>query len=144
MSVTRLYLIAAAAILGCSPTSGTSGTGASTAPRRANVLTAEEIVAAKADNSTSYDAVARLRPQWLTSHGPTSFVTEGTEFAIVFVDGHRYGDRNSLRNIPASDVEDIRYYNSAEAGGRFGLRAGTGGVIEVRMHLRIAPSPPEN
>ena len=60
------------------------------------------------------------------------------------MDGHRYGDLGSLRNIPASDVSDIRYYNSSEAGGKFGLRAGTGGVIEVRMNLRLNPSPPPN
>lgn len=144
MSVKHLYLIAAAAILGCAPSSTTSGTGASPAPRRASLLTAEEIAKANASTGTTYDAVSRLRPQWLSSHGPTSFITEGTEFAIVFVDGHRYGDLGSLRNIPASDVADIRYYNSSEAGGKFGLHAGTGGVIEVRMNLRVNPSPPPN
>jgi hypothetical protein len=142
MSLNHLYLLAVAAIVGCSSASSTSGTPGTSVPRRSNVLTAEEIVAANADAATAHDALVRLRPQWLSSHGPTSFITQGTEFAIVFVDGHRYGDLSSLRNIPASEVGDIRYYNSAEAGGKFGLRAGTGGVIEVRMNLRVPSRSP--
>jgi hypothetical protein len=100
------------------------------------------MAAANADVATAHDALARLRPHWLSSHGPTSFVTQGTEYAIVFVDGHRYGDLSSLRNIPASDVADMRYYSSAEAGGKFGLRAGTGGVIDVRMQLKVPSRSP--
>ena len=145
MSVKPLYLLAVAAILGCATASGTSGTsGTFAGPRKANLLTADEIAAANADVGSVYDAIARLRPHWLSSHGPTSFVTGGTEFAIVFIDGQRHGDLNSLRGLQASQIGDIRYYNSTEAGGSFGLRGGTSGVIEVRMHLRVSPSQPEN
>jgi hypothetical protein len=142
MLLKHLYPIAVAAILGCGSSSGTSSQ--SPAPRRANLLTAEEILAAHADVTTAYDALARLRPNWLTSRGPTSFINRGTEFAIVFVDGEQYGTLTSLRNIHASQVADIRYYSSAEAGGRFGVRAGTSGVIEVRMNLRLDQTPPPN
>jgi hypothetical protein len=41
-----------------------------------------------------------------------------------------------------SGLRPCERYNSAEAGGIFGLRAGTGEVIEVRMNLRISPSWP--
>ena len=135
MSVTHLYVVAVAAIFGCAPASGTSGTsGASAAPRRADYLTAEEIVAANADVTTAYDALSRLRPNWLVSHGTTSF-NPGNGFAIVYMDGQRYGDVNSLRNIQASEIADIRYYDVTQAGARFGWRAGPGGVIEVRIKV---------
>ena len=134
MSVKHLYLVAVAAIMACAPASGTSGTSRTSAvPRRANILTAEEIVAANADVATAYDALSRLRPNWLAAHGVSSFNTPGTELAIVFVDGQQYGGLNSLRNIQAYDVADIRYYDVTEAGAKFGLHGGTGGVIEVRM-----------
>jgi len=137
MSVKHLYLIAVAAILGCTPGSGTSGTsGTSAVPRKANLLTAEEIVAANADVATAYDALSRLRPLWLSPRGATSFNTPDTDLPTVFVEGQLYGDLNSLRNIQAYHVADIRYYNSAEAGGIFGLRGGTAGVIEVRLKVR--------
>ncbi|GAC1409941.1 MAG: hypothetical protein NVSMB53_03160 [Gemmatimonadaceae bacterium] len=136
MSVKNLYLIAIAAMMGCAPAS--SPTGASLqglVPRRGNLLTAEEIVDANADVNTAYDAVARLRPNWLAAHGVTSGNDNGagTEYALVFVDGQRYGDLNALRNIPAYHVGNLRYYNITEAGARFGLNAGSSGVIEVRM-----------
>ena len=136
MSVKHLYLVAVTAIFACAPAGGTSGTSPSAAPRRADFLTAEEIVGANADVGTAYDALSRLRPNWLAAHGATSFNPAGNGFAIVFVDGQRYGDINSLRNIEAYQVADIRYYDVTQAGARFGLRGGSGGVIEVRIKLR--------
>lgn len=134
MSSKHLYLIGVAAILGCASASGTSGAG--TPPRRANYLSGEEILAAKADVGTAYDAISRLRPNWLTSHGPTSFGGQGSGFPIVFVDGQPYGELASLRNIAAYHVGEANYYDITEAGARFGLRGGNSGVIEVRMRVR--------
>lgn len=122
MSVKQLFLITLAATLGCSA-SGTSATSSTAVPRQANLLTSAEIFGAYADVTTTYDAIARLRPHWRGN---------------VFIDGHPYGDLQSLRGISASEVVEIRYYNSTEAGGKFGLRAGAS-VIDVRMNLRISP-----
>ncbi|HEY3113467.1 MAG TPA: hypothetical protein VGJ62_07280 [Gemmatimonadaceae bacterium] len=134
MSIQHLYLFAVAAVLGCS--SATSSNQATAGlPRKANLLTAEEIAAAHADVNTAYDAVARLRPNWLAPHGVTSGMNNGagTEYALVFVDGQPYGDLNSLRGIPAYHVGNLRYYDVTQAGARFGIRAGSSGVIEVTM-----------
>jgi hypothetical protein len=57
-------------------------------------------------------------------------------FASIWVDGQLLGELSTLRGIPAYQVEDIRYYDITEAGGRFGLRAGTGGAIEIRTRVR--------
>ncbi len=134
MSVKHLYLVAVAAIIGCAPASGKSGPSPTSAvPPRASFLAAAEIVAANADVMTAYDALARLRPNWLNAHGVSSFDPQGSAFAIVFVDGQQYGGLNSLRNIPAYQVADFRYYDVTQAGATFGLKGGTGGVIEVRM-----------
>lgn len=136
MSVKHLYLVAVAAIMGCassssSVTPGTLPPGA--LPRKPNIITSDEIVAAHADATNAYDAIARLRPNWLVSHGVTTAMAGGggTEYATVFVDGQAYGDLNSLRNIPAYHVSGIHYYNITEAGAKFGLRGGSSGVIEV-------------
>ena len=126
MPVKELLLIAVAITLGCAPATP-SVTGA--VPRRGNVLTADEIAEAHADNASAYDAVARLRPNWLVAHGVAA---QGSEYAAVFFDGQRYGELASLRNIPASHVGDIRYYDVTQAGATFGIRGDTGGVIEVR------------
>jgi hypothetical protein len=54
------------------------------------------------------------------------------EFARVYLDGQAYGDLNSLKNIQAFHVGDITYYDVTQAGARFGISGGTGGVIDVR------------
>lgn len=134
MSVKHLYLIAVAALLGCTPAGGTSDRpGSPPAPRKGSYLSAEEIAAANADNATAYDAVARLRPNWLVARG---VATQGPEFPVVFVDGQQFGPPESLRNIQAYHVADIRFYDITQAGARFGIRGGTGGVIEVRSKVR--------
>ena len=102
------------------------------APRWAEVLTAEEITNTKAEEATAYDAISRLRPNWLAAHGVTSFTKQGTAYAIVYMDDQKYGDLNMLKNFKAFQVAEIRYYDFTQAGARFGVAAGNGGVIEVR------------
>ena len=126
MSVKHLYLIAVAVTLACAPATPSATAGI---PRRGNVLTADEIAQAYADNASAYDAVARLRPNWLAAHG---IAAQGSEYAAVFLDGQKYGDLASLRSIPASHVGEIRYYDVTQAGGTFGIKGDTGGVIEVK------------
>jgi hypothetical protein len=136
MSIKHLYLIAVAAILGCAASSPPATSGSAVAPRKGNLLTAAEITVAKADVGTVSEALLRLRPVWLASRGVTTFGAAGTDYPVVFVDGQHYGDLSSLRNLHAYHVSEIRYYTPAEAGGIFGLRGGTAGVIDVRMHLK--------
>jgi hypothetical protein len=50
----------------------------------------------------------------------------------VFVDGVLYGDLSTLRSLQAYHVADIRYYDITQSGARYGIRGGTGGVIDVR------------
>jgi hypothetical protein len=133
MSVRHFYPIAIAAILGCA-SSGTSPISDTVkVPRTQNYITGEEIVASNASEMTAYDAVMRLRPNWLAVHGKA---THGSEYATVYVDGQRYGSVESLRNIQAYQVADIRYYDITQAGARFGVQGGTAGVIEVRVRTR--------
>ena len=132
MTMNFAYLIGAV-ILACAPAGGTSGTSSTSRDR--NLLTAQEIAAANADASSAYDAVARLRPIWLTRHGTTSIMAESTETEVarVFVNGQHYGDVGTLRNIPASNVADIRYYGVSESGVKYGLQGGHNGVIDVKL-----------
>ena len=122
----HLYLIAFAVTLGCAPASGTSG---ALAPRRATFLTAAELRDANLEMGSAFEAISRLRPNWLT-HVTESNNPPRREFARVFVDGRFYGELESLRNFEASQIADIRFYSAAESG-RFGLEGGLSGVIEI-------------
>ena len=137
MSTRHLCLVAIAAIIGCAHGNAASDPS-STSPvlHKAKLVTSEEIFAAHAETVNTYDALSRLRPNWLNAHGLSSFNAAADEYAKVFVDGQPLGTIETLRNIPASQVADVRYYDVTEAGATFGLRAGTGGVIEVHMKVR--------
>ena len=132
MSIKHLYPIALAVILGCATTNAPSESHAKTT----NFLTAQEIIGANADVNTAYDAIARLRPNWLAPRGAMSSNTEATGYATVYLDGQLYGGIEMLKSIAAYHVADIRYYDITQAGARFGVRAGTSGAIEVRTNLR--------
>jgi hypothetical protein len=133
MLVRHFYPIAIAAMLGCAPSNTSPISNTVKIPRTADYITGEEIVATNASELTAYDAIARLRPNWLASHGKA---THGPEYATVYVDGQRYGSVETLRNFQAFAVADMRYYDITQAGARFGVQGGTGGVIEVRIRTR--------
>ena len=136
MSTNHLYLMAVPVILACAPASATSGSsGTPPAPRRSTLLAAEEIRTSNLDRGTAYDAISRLRPNWLT-RGTKSFDPPSTELPVVFVDGHRYGEFEALGNLAADQIAEIRFYSAAEAGGRYGMQGGLSGVIEVSMKKR--------
>ena len=125
MSIRYLGLITIAATLGCATTSGTTG-----ASSNSNIITEQEITSANVSNA--YEVIQKLRPNFLRSRGATSITNKAPETANVYVDGQRYGDTNSLRNIAAMNVAGIRYYSVSEGAIKFGMD-NPGGVIEIRM-----------
>ena len=128
MTARFLYSLAAAALFGCAST----GANPTISRQSSTVLTAEEISQAHADATTAYDAIARLRPNWLAAKGVTSgYYNADTQYATVFLDGQAYGGLSTLRNISAYNIGVARYYDVTQAGARFGIKGGASGVIEV-------------
>lgn len=114
---------------GCasSPGAGERGTSAR------NVIFADEIATSTALDV--YDLVQRHRPGWLQGRGPASIRDPRPELPVVYVDGVRFGDVESLRRFQITDVEELRYRSASEATTRYGT-GHTGGVIEVRTRRR--------
>jgi hypothetical protein len=96
--------------------------------RDPNVITHEEFMASNEGNA--YDAIAKLRPLFLKSRGRSTINADANDYAIVFVDGQRFGDLSSLRNIVAASVLEARHLSGADAVGKYGMQYG-GGVIEI-------------
>jgi len=135
MSIKHLYLVALTGVFGCMsatnpPKDVSVAPTAST--RKTNFLTFDEIVAAHAEDGNLYVAINRLRPNWMVAHGVAGQGSAGLEYPSVYVDGQQYGDLESLKNLNAFHIGDVTYYDVTQAGARFGIRAGTGGVIDVR------------
>jgi hypothetical protein len=82
-------------------------------------ITAADIAGITA--SSAYDAVVKLRANFLRDRGINSFMTPvRSTRPVVFVDGIEMGTIHELRSIPARDVAEIRFLSSSEAMFRFG------------------------
>jgi|SRR5438105_15560554 len=112
------------AVLACShPALGPGESGNS------QLITEQEIDASRA--ATAYDAIQKLRANFLRYRGETSLDRNKSQpYPTVYVDGQEFGPIGSLRNIPASEVATIRLYRSWEATTKFGT-GNMGGVIAV-------------
>ena len=93
-----------------------------------DLITEEEIAGTTAINA--YEIVQKLRGNFLSNRGKTTILGRSSATPMVYVDGVRYGEIASLRNITATTVQSIRLYRAWEAQQRYGNDV-TGGVIEV-------------
>jgi hypothetical protein len=122
MRSVAVLLAVAASLSACSAGGGTSGPR----PQR-NLITAEELAEVRV--STAYDAVQRLRSFWLTPL-PASGADLTQRLPAAFLDNNVLGDLDTLRTIPLTDVQEIRYLEPGRAVMRFGTQY-TGGIIQV-------------
>ena len=67
-----------------------------------NVLTQEQLAATNSANV--YDAIAKLRPEWLTTRGPTSVSDATPTTASVFMNGTLLGKGERTGNAPLEAV----------------------------------------
>lgn len=93
-----------------------------------DVITAEEIEASGVANA--YDAIRKLRGNFLSYRGRTSLNGTSSPDPFVYVDDQAYGPISSLRTIPAIQVETIRLYRTWEAQTKYGAGL-MGGVIAI-------------
>jgi hypothetical protein len=83
--------------------------------------------------SNAYDAVARLRPAFLTARERRTQTGSSRSVGLaVFVDGTFNGGIEVLRTIPSVAVSDVRLVRSLEAVHRYGQNY-PAGVILVRL-----------
>lgn len=96
--------------------------------RQNQVITEDEIVASEA--VTAYEAVRKLRANFLSFRGRTTLMNTSSPEPTVYLDENPFGPLASLRTIPANQVAQIRLYRSWEATTKYGS-GNMGGVIEV-------------
>ena len=93
-----------------------------------DLITQEQL---EATNSTDvFAALEKLRPEWLTSRGPTSMTDAAPTHANVFMNGQMLGTVEYLRQVRVLDVMSVRYWAAGPAAARFGM-GHPRGVIEL-------------
>ena len=93
-----------------------------------NVITEDEIRSAQ--DASIYDVIAKLRPEYLRDRGPIALVGGARDVPTVFLNQQEYGPIAILRQVPASDIAEVRYYSGIDAVAKFGRAYGTG-VIQL-------------
>ena len=94
----------------------------------AQLITEDEIDAS--GGSTAYDVIRKLRANFLSYRGETSFRRTSSPYPTVYVDGQAFGEISMLRTIPAMQISTIRLYRAWEASTRYGT-GNMGGVIAI-------------
>jgi hypothetical protein len=80
---------------------------------------------------TAYDVVSRVHGEYLHSRGRQSLDSRIPDIpAHVFVDDTYYGDINTLKSVPASQLSEVRFYQAYEAQYKFGS-GHMGGVVQL-------------
>jgi hypothetical protein len=93
------------------------------------ILSGAEIATVR--GTTAYDAVKRLRPEYLRT---TSLRRLGPQpqAPVVYIANALAGGTEALSGIPIGTIAQIRYVTPDEAFGRYGAGYG-GGMIIVRL-----------
>ena len=116
-------LVLTVSLGGCASTGATrtrSGSG--------TTLSKEQLASANSDNL--YDAIVKLRPEWLSTRGPVS-ATDMTLAAVdVYMNGSMLGKVDYLREVRLGDVSEVRFWDAGSASARFGM-GHPRGVIEI-------------
>ncbi|MBA2687375.1 MAG: hypothetical protein H0U64_04670 [Gemmatimonadaceae bacterium] len=124
MPIRKLTVVAVTmALMACTKT----GMNAQT-EYNSSVITEAEIVSSGAQ--TAYDAVKKLRSNFLASRGKTTLNNTSTEEPSVYLDDQLFGLVNALKQIPATQVAEIRLYRAWEATTKYGT-GNMGGVIAI-------------
>src|SRR5438046_604807 len=129
--IPRAALLTLALTIGCA-SAASSRTQTPTTPRRdANLITVEELTTVR--QADLYAAIQQLRPTFLQTRGISS-TGVGTipEYIRVYVDGMLQGDVNVLKNMPASDIKEVRHLSATEATQKYGTGNTMGAILVTR------------
>lgn len=106
----------------------TPRTGVAPASSASEAITRVEITRSQAFNA--YDAIRILRPNMLRERGRATIRGNDVREPLVYVDNQRMGGISFLRDIPVTEIFEIRYHTAAQAQIKWG-NGHPQGVIQV-------------
>ncbi len=125
----------AAVVLGTALVACAPRTGVAPASSVSDAITRVEITKSQAINA--YDAIRILRPNMLRERGKVTIRGNDVREPLVYLDNQRMGGISYLRDIPVTEIFEIRYHSAAQAQ----IKWGSGhlqGVIQV-LTARATP-----
>ncbi len=133
LTTSALVAVLTVGAAGCASGVGSGGSSSSGNPDQ---ITREQIEENQ-NFSTAGDLIRQLRPRWLRSGrapvgGPGSPTPGQAAEPVVFIDGVRFGELASLRNISLTNVDSMQYLDSRDATTLYGTGF-QGGAILITM-----------
>jgi hypothetical protein len=132
----RSLLIALALTPAAACASGGASHAASPTSSDRSVITASEIPAEGTESA--YELIQRIRPEYLRSRPAQAYSgTSGLSAPppALMVNGQRVGEVSDLRQVPATSLSLVRFYNIEEGKRKFGMQYG-GGAIDISYKTR--------
>ena len=126
MNVRAAILVAVLPLVSACASVGSSASSPGPRPER-NLITAEEIAGVTVSNL--FDAVRLLRPQWLSTTNPSTFLIGSEGNIVVYMDRIRFGEPEQLRAFPPSIAVVIRFLDPSEANAEFGVGHLKGAIV---------------
>ena len=109
--------------------------------KQRDVITREEILQSAHKELDLHRAVRSLRPHFLAPpRGQRTMGAAPAAPVALYIDEARSGDLNSLKDVAAMDVQEVRYLEPAKAQERYGI-SHSGGAILVTLFK--GPKPPQ-
>lgn len=99
------------------------------AGRNRSVLLQDEISSSRSLGANAYELLSQLRPEYLRNRGALSIKNNVQATAVVYVDGTKYGDLESLRNVNAEHIFRVDYLGASDATTRFGTDHAGGAIL---------------
>ena len=125
----RLPLLMAVVLLaGCAPPRNV-------VPGEYNANAISEFELRNSSAQTAYEAIRKLRPNFLNYQAQTSVGNPAPGLPVVYLNERFAGDLSVLTQILVSQVESIRFYKAADAMIKYGTNR-TGGVIALTLYDR--------
>lgn len=124
----RMLLIGAAlGVPACAAPSAGGGPPGAGQNHRLGPITWDEMQR-RGQHSSLYVLIQDLRPRWLRSQGPDTFLGRDGQVQ-VHMDGNRLGGVDILRGLSAHGVTSIQWLPPVAAGARFGLNHSHGAIV---------------
>jgi len=121
-----LAIIFSAVLIGCA--SWTEMDDSSRGTRY--IISEDEIRASSA--TTAFEAIQQLRPGLLDRDQQRSIDMYSVAEVVVYLNGVRYGNKESLKSISALQIEEIKYLPATEATVKYGTDH-SGGAFLVKV-----------
>src|SRR3990170_7690054 len=100
----QLSLVAAIVVLTACASSTGSGRTSASSPEH---ITSVEIATTSATNA--FELINRLRPNWLRAPATGSISGMRSQLVLVYLDGQRLGDLQSLQSLSASGIRSMQW-----------------------------------